>query len=60
MDGCCRHVIATVFEVINTSHDHAKSSVTSGPCLWVRRGQETEDTLPVDHLETSIVSAPDM
>ena len=59
MDGCCRHVIATVFDIINTTQDHGKASVTSGPCLWVRRGTETEEAIPVDCLETSVVTAQD-
>ncbi|KAK7105282.1 hypothetical protein V1264_016686 [Littorina saxatilis] len=36
IDGCCRHVLATLYEVIDFRNDEHRESVTSGPCLWVR------------------------
>ena len=35
-DGTCRHVVATIFELIDFINDKSKKSVTSGPCQWIR------------------------
>ena len=48
MDGGCRHVVATLFEVMEFLNDQNKQSVTSGECLWIRRGncQTAEKAIP--------------
>ena len=41
IDGMCRHVVTTLFEVINYIDDKNKDSVTSVPCIWVRKSTKT-------------------
>ena len=52
MDGGCGHVVATLFEVMEILNDQNKQSVTSGECLWIRRGncQTAEKAIPVKQL----------
>ena len=53
MDGGCRHIVATLFEVCDFIHDRNRDSVTSGPCLWVKRAATTSEPVLVTDLETS-------
>ena len=58
MDGCCRHVIATLFEVLDFAQDASKKSCTSGPCQWVRRASEAaklSQPFPATDLNTSVL-----
>ena len=52
MDGGCRHVVATLFEVMEFLNDQNKQSVTSQECLWIKRGnrQADEKAIPVTQL----------
>ena len=52
MDGGCRHIVATLFEVMEFLNDQNKQSVTSGECLGIRRGncQAAEKAIPVKQL----------
>ena len=54
MDGTCRHVACTLFEVMDYISDKHKDSVTSGPCLRMRRNTKTTQPVLVTELETSI------
>ena len=40
MDECCKHMVATLFEVLDFTQDFHKNSCTSGPCQWIRRANE--------------------
>ena len=54
IDGACRHVACTLFEVMDYISDKHKDSVTSGPCLWTRRNTKTTQPVLVTELETNI------
>ncbi len=54
MDGSCRHVVATLFEIIDFREDQNAASVTSGPNLWVRRANDTDEAVLITDLETSL------
>lgn len=59
MDGSCRHVIATLFEIIDYMQDFSKQSCTSNPCQWVKRQTWSLDkppSVPVVELCTSLVA----
>ncbi|XP_052820540.1 uncharacterized protein LOC128246395 [Mya arenaria] len=61
IDGCCRHVVATLFEVLDFVKDFKKTSCTSGPCMWVRRASQANQLgkpIPASQLETSIMVEP--
>ena len=61
IDGCCRHVVATLFEVLDFVQDFKKTSCTSGPCMWVRRASQADQLgkpIPASQLETSIMVEP--
>ena len=54
MDGACRHIAATLFEVMEFLDDQHKRSVTSGECLWIRRGTALEShSIPITDLKIS-------
>ena len=54
MDGSCRHVVATLFEIMDFRNDQNVASVTSGPNQWIRRGTESYDAALITDLETSL------
>ena len=59
VDGSCRHVVATLFEVLDFVDDYKKSSCTSIPCVWVRRAsqlQQLGQPVTAADLETSVTS----
>lgn len=59
IDGSCRHVVATLFEVLDFVDDYKKSSCTSVPCVWVRRAsqlQQLGQPVTAADLETSVTS----
>ncbi|XP_052804931.1 uncharacterized protein LOC128234619 [Mya arenaria] len=61
IDGYCRHVVATLFEVLDFVQDFKKTSCTSGPCMWVRRASQADQlgkSIPASQLETSIMVEP--
>ena len=35
--GACKHIAATMYPLEGLFNTHGKDSVTSGPCVWVRR-----------------------
>lgn len=37
MDGGCRHVVATLFDIVECLNDFGKDTVTSQPCAWNHR-----------------------
>ena len=37
IDGCCRHVAASLFDIMEFQADNQVSSVTSGICCWKQR-----------------------
>ena len=49
-DGYCRHVVATIFELMDFFNDHKKKSVTSGRCQWVRRSIQKSAITPIENL----------
>ena len=55
IDGCCRHVAATLFEVQDFQDDRLKSSVTSGKCSWVKRSTAITEAVDATALQTSIL-----
>lgn len=59
VDGSCRHVVATLFEVLDFVDDYKKSSCTSVPCVWVRRAsqlQQLGQPVTAVDLDTSVTS----
>ena len=56
IDGACRHVLATLFEIMDYISDQSKDSVTSGPCLWVRRNVKSSVPILITDLDTSITA----
>ncbi|XP_070579172.1 uncharacterized protein [Ptychodera flava] len=57
VDGYCRHVVATLFEIMDYLQDGMRRSVTSGPCLWVRRPSQNDtvsDPQEVTSLQTNL------
>jgi hypothetical protein len=57
VDGACRHLVATLFEVIDFVQDSKKENVTSGYCKWVKRAKGNEDPILFTELETSYLDA---
>ena len=57
IDGCCRHVAATLFEVLKFQQDYDVKSVTSGKCLWVARAKpaSSSEAVEVHNLQISIM-----
>lgn len=55
MDGCCRHVFATLLEILDFREDASSKSVTSGPCLWLKRAK-TKEAVLVTELQISSTS----
>lgn len=58
IDGCCRHVVATLFEVNDYQNDFMKVSCTSQPCSWIRRPCQADHlgkAIPVAQLDTSVL-----
>lgn len=58
IDGCCRHVVATLFEINDYQNDSEKKSCTSHACSWVRRSSQAENIgkpIPVADLDTSVL-----
>ena len=53
-------MVATLFEMENFLNDKKKDSVTSGPCLWVKRSTKTSEPVLVTDLDTSLTSNPDL
>ena len=53
-DGFCRHIIATLFKIESYVNDHNQRSVTSGPCLWIQKGNKSSQPLPVVELQMDI------
>lgn len=51
MDGCCRHILASLYEVINFVEDK-QVSVTSGACQWVRRSNIDDNAMLITDVET--------
>ena len=60
LDGGCRHVVATLFEMESFFNDKKKESVTSGPCLWVKRATKSSEPVLVTDLDTSLTVNPDL
>lgn len=59
VDGSCRRVVATLFEVLDFVDDYKKSSCTSIPCVWVRRAsqrQQLGQPVTAADLDTSVTS----
>ena len=54
MDGCCRHVAATLFEIMDFQQDHVISSVTSGKCSWIKRSKQSTEAMSATGLQISI------
>lgn len=54
IDGCCRHIAATLFEIIKFQEDNNLSSCTSSQCQWVKRGIPTTEAVEITELQTSI------
>ena len=55
IDGGCRHIAATLFEVMEFRNDSNQVSVTSQSCMWVRRGpKKTTNIVLVTDLQTDI------
>ena len=57
IDGGCRHVAATLFEIEDFQNDQLKSSVTSGKCLWVKKSKTTTEPVMATGLNTSIINS---
>ena len=60
IDGYCRHVVATLFEVLDFLHDEGKTTCTSKPCTWRRRACEADkltQPIPATQLDTSVLSS---
>ena len=53
VDGCCRHILAPLYEVIDFKEDQRKISVTSGPCLWMRRATADQNAVLLTDIITS-------
>ena len=53
-DGYCRHVVATIFELMDFIDDSKKKSVTSGKCQCFRRSARNSAPTPIDNLEISL------
>ena len=57
LDGCCRHVAATLFEIVEFQNDNNKSSVTSGKCAWVQRAsKKPSEAMEATGLQTGVTS----
>ncbi len=56
IDGYCRHVVAVLFQLIQYVDDHSKKSVTSGPCLWVRRAKRSHEPVMATKIKTKITN----
>ncbi|KAL4235340.1 hypothetical protein ACF0H5_006975 [Mactra antiquata] len=60
LDGCCRNVVAVLFEVMDYSQDFEKTSCTSQQCVWIRRACEAQrlskKPIPATDLDTSVLS----
>ncbi|XP_052215606.1 uncharacterized protein LOC127834067 [Dreissena polymorpha] len=57
IDGCCRHVVATLFEVLDFIENFKSTSCTSEPCLWVRRASQVDQlgkVISAVEMETSV------
>ena len=56
IDGGCRHVAATLFDIMECLNDFSKSSTTSQTCMWNHRssGKIIGEDPSVDLMETSI------
>ncbi|KAK7112307.1 hypothetical protein V1264_011779 [Littorina saxatilis] len=57
LDGYCRHVLATLYEVIDYRTD-SKTSVTSESCRWVRRATECSNGVLLTDIQTDLVQRP--
>lgn len=57
LDGYCRHVLATLYEVIDYRTD-SKTSVTSESCRWVRRATESSNGVLLTDIQTDLVQRP--
>ncbi|XP_060585665.1 uncharacterized protein LOC132741496 [Ruditapes philippinarum] len=60
IDGSCRHVVATLFEVNDFLNDESKTTCTSKPCTWKRRACEADklsQPIPAADLDTSVLSS---
>ena len=53
-DGYCRHVVATIFELMDFIDDSKKKSVTSGKCQWIRRSARISAPTPIENLEIGL------
>ena len=56
MDGCCRHVVATLLELQDFQDDIQKKCVTSGICQWKSRQSKISQFVLADELKTFIVA----
>lgn len=54
IDGGCRHVVTTLFEICDFLHDRNKASVTEGPCIRLRRASKTSEAVLVTDLDTRL------
>ena len=52
----CRHIVTTLFEVMDYIDDRNKDSVTSAPCVWVRRSPKTTEPVLVTELDTQLTT----
>ena len=54
VDGCCRHVAATLFEIHDYQNDQLQSSVTSGSCIWMPRAGPSTDAVEATAMQIGI------
>ena len=61
MDGACRHIAATLFDIMEFLGDEQKKSVTSGECIWIRpcKVSKKEHAVPIKDLKISIAHLED-
>ena len=52
-DGGCRHISASLFDLLNTHIANEFHSSTSKDCVWVKKGKRNEGCLPVTELKIS-------
>ncbi len=56
IDGYCRHIVAVLFEFMEYVDDYSKTSVTSGPCLWVRKSTHVQESTLATKIKTNITN----
>ena len=49
-DGACKHIAVAMYALGDLSNTRGEDSVTSGPCVWVRRARANTQACEVKDL----------